>query len=185
MDTIKLNDGVVKYACLISLIVQNVFSILLLRYVRTTPGPRFINSTAVFVSEVQKLLISLFLFLYTEKNVRQGLKIVYEKMICQQKDSLKIGVLALFYTLQNNLLFIAISNLDAATFQVSFQLKIFTTAFFMVLILNRQLNLSQWFALFLLFLGVSFVQIEDISAVNQKADVNPLQGIIAVVCACK
>ena len=185
LTEISKSDALVKYGCLFALTVQNVMSILLLRYVRTTPGPRFINSTAVFLSEVQKMLISLIFFLYNERHISQGLRTIYEKIIGQPKDTVKMGFLALLYTLQNNLLFIAISNLDAATFQVSFQLKIFTTAIFTLVILNRQLNLSQWFALALLFLGISFVQIENMTATTVKPDVNPVLGIIAVVSACE
>ncbi|CAF4574205.1 unnamed protein product, partial [Rotaria magnacalcarata] len=34
----------------------------------------------------------------------------------------------------------------------------------MVIILRRQLNLVQWFALFLLFLGISLVQVENMTS---------------------
>ena len=107
-----------KHASLISLTLQNAVSILLLRYVRTLPGPRFINSTAVFSSEIVKTIASVLLLLREEGSVKKGLRLIYEKIKYHPKDTLKTGIPALLYTLQNNLLFIAISNLDAATFQV-------------------------------------------------------------------
>jgi len=107
-----------KYVSLVSLTLQNALSILLLRYVRTTAGPRFINSTAVINSEIQKTILSILLVINEERNVVQGFKLIYTKIICQPYDTFKTGIPALLYTLQNNLLFVAISNLDAATFQV-------------------------------------------------------------------
>ena len=107
-----------KQVSLVSLTLQNVVSILLLRYVRTTPGPRFFNSTAVVNSEVQKTILSILLVIYEQRNVRGGLKLIYNLIICKPYDTLKTGVPALLYTMQNNLLFVSISNLDAATFQV-------------------------------------------------------------------
>jgi UDP-sugar transporter A1/2/3 len=107
-----------KHVSLCLLTLQNVASILLLRYVRTTTGPRFINSTAVFNSEIQKTIFSILLLFNEERNVTTSLRLMYDKIIRQSKDTFKTGIPALLYTLQNNLLFISISNLDAATFQV-------------------------------------------------------------------
>ena len=107
-----------KHVSLVLLTVQNVASILLLRYVRTTPGLRFINSTAVFNSEIQKTIFSILLLIVEQQSVIKSLKLIYYQVIRQSTDTLKTGVPALLYTLQNNLLFAAISNLDAATFQV-------------------------------------------------------------------
>ena len=92
--------------------------------------------------------------------------------------------------IQNHLQFIAISNLDAATFQVSYQMKILTTAAFSVLLLRRRLLTSQWIALFLLAIGVGIVQIQTNAADGR--DHNPLKfhvmnrtkGLLAVVAAC-
>lgn len=63
------------------------------------------------------------------------------------------------YTLQNNLLFIALSNLDAATYQVTYQLKILTTALFSVLMLGKKLDSTKWISLVFLMIGVSLVQV--------------------------
>ncbi|CAF0787651.1 unnamed protein product [Adineta ricciae] len=173
-----------KYVSLLLLTFQNVAGILLLRYVRTTTGPRFINSTAVLNSEIQKTLLSIFFVICEERSVVNGLKLIYEKVFHDSHDTIKTGVPAFLYLVQNYLLFVSISNLDAATFQVSFQLKIFTTAIFMMLILGRTFKLVQWLALFLLFLGVSLVQLENMTSTVPKQDVNAIKGLLSVVSAC-
>ncbi len=52
-------------------------------------------------------------------------------------------------------------------------------------ILNRKLNLVRWLALFILFIGVCFVQIESMTATTSKQDVNSLYGLFAIITACK
>ena len=51
--------------------------------------------------------------------------------------------------------------------------------------LRRQLTTVQWFALFLLFVGISLVQVENMTATAPKQDVNAVYGFLAVIVACK
>jgi UDP-galactose transporter len=74
-------------------------------------------------------------------------------------DSWKLLIPAALYTLQNSLFYAAISNLDAVTFQVTYQLKIITTVLFSILLLGRSISLRQWLSLALLTLGVALVQV--------------------------
>lgn len=74
-------------------------------------------------------------------------------------DSWKLAIPAALYTFQNSLQYVAVSNLDAATFQVTYQLKIITTALFSVTMLHRKLSMNQWISLFLLTAGIAIVQI--------------------------
>jgi solute carrier family 35 (UDP-sugar transporter), member A1/2/3 len=90
-----------------------------------------------------------------------------------------------------------VTNLDAATFQVSYQMKILTTAGFSVLLLHKKLSPSQWLSLFFLAIGVGIVQIQTKGAGSVKAataaisspsidvhSMNALKGFMAVVAAC-
>lgn len=98
--------------------------------------------------------------------------------------------------IQNNLQFVAASNLDPSTFQVSYQMKILTTAGFSVLLLRKKLSPSQWFALLFLAIGVGVVQIQTsgggtakaaVAAVTESLDVhsmNAIKGFLAVAAAC-
>ena len=51
-------------------------------------------------------------------NVRLWLQYLHDHTIKQPLDCLKVSVPAIVYMLQNNLLYVALSNLEAATFQV-------------------------------------------------------------------
>ena len=91
---------------------------------------------------------------------------------------------ACLYTMQNNLLILALTNLDAATFQVTYQLKILTTAGFSVLLLERQLVRRQWLALLLLMVGVAMVQIPETQSDHSDQQQDKLTGFMAVLVAC-
>lgn len=134
---------------------------------------------------------------------------IHNDIIVKSRETFKVGVPALLYVIQNNLLFYALSRLDAATYQVciffhkyfifyglfyffiyffilssshatnlftffvfsnshtvytillqvTYQLKILTTALFSVTLLSRKLNLLKWVSLLLLTGGVALVQV--------------------------
>lgn len=105
------------------------------------------------------------------------------------RESIKVLVPASLYALQNNLAFYALNNLDPASYQVAYQLKILTTAMFSVLIMHKMMRRRQWFALFLLFVGVSLVQLPQGNDQNNNRPVsndekNRLLGLLAVVTCC-
>ena len=66
---------------------------------------------------------------------------------------------AAIYAFQNNILYQALTYLDSVTYQVTYQLKILTTALFSVLVLRRALHPRQWVALVMLTVGVTIVQV--------------------------
>ena len=94
--------------------------------------------------------------------------------------------LAGLYTLQKNLLYLAISNLDAAVFQVTYQTKILTTAIFSVLLLGRKLSRIKVCALFVLTFGVMLVQLDKVEENSSKSyqEQSRWVGVLAVLGAC-
>ncbi|KAK6535408.1 hypothetical protein TWF694_001869 [Orbilia ellipsospora] len=158
-----------KHISLVTLTFQNSALILIMHYSRimpTSPGGRYLTSTAVLMNEVIKLLICSVVAYYDQtKKDDQNEKAsiwrtawnVYSEVF--KRDSWKLAVPAILYTLQNTLQYVAISNLDAATFQVTYQLKILTTALFSVTMLGRKLSVRQWLSLVLLTTGVAIVQL--------------------------
>jgi UDP-sugar transporter A1/2/3 len=99
------------------------------------------------------------------------------------KDTRLMLIPSVLYAIQNNLLYVAISNLNAVVYQVSQQAKILTTALFSVIILNRHLTWIKWFSLMLLTIGVVLIQIPENGESNSDQG-NTLIGLSAVAAAC-
>ena len=112
---------------------------------------------------------------------------IKQQTLHNHMDSIKTGIPALLFTVQNNLVYLAISNLDAAVFQVTFQIKILTTAIFMVTILKRSLRFVQWVSLVILTTGVAVIQIQNVKASGKSSEENKsaLFGFFCVVMACE
>ena len=130
----------------------------------TSSPQRYFTSTAVFLNEVLKLGVCLTIALYEiSKDMSPSMPAtsLFSTLISNvfTGDSWKLAIPASLYTLQNSLQYIAISNLDAPTLQVTYQLKVFPTALFSVLLLHKSLSGRKWAALGLLMLGVAVVQI--------------------------
>nr|CAG4646398.1 EOG090X098P [Macrothrix elegans] len=179
-----------KYISLVTLTVQNAALGLSMRYARTRPGNMFLSSTAVLMSEVVKLISCLGLVFHEEGSTFDRLKHALHTQIIQQPlDTLKVCIPSMVYVVQNNLLYVAASHLDAATYQVTYQLKILTTALFTVIILRRQLLITQWIALVVLLLGVAMVQLAQTephtnSSNSSTSDQNRWIGFGAALSAC-
>lgn len=87
---------------------------------------------------------------------------------------------------RSQLQFIAATYLDVATFQVSYSLKIVTTAIFSVLFLGRRLSPRKWLSLFVLTAGVAIVWLQSFEGTEEAMHSagTPGRGLIAVAVAC-
>lgn len=91
-----------------------------MRYTRTLPGDMYLASTAVMITELVKAIVSVTVLFGQSGNFVDLFKLLFSITIGQPLDAAKMLVPACIYTVQNNLLYIAVSNLDAATYQVIF-----------------------------------------------------------------
>ena len=166
-----------KNLALATLVLQNSFLVIFMRYSRTVEGPLYASSAAVATMETVKLLSCLAMVAAEGDLVRA----IREEILEKPSELLAIAVPSFIYTVQNNVLYYALSHLDAATFQVGYQLKILTTAVFSVFMLGRVLSRLQWLSLVLLTVGVSLAQLA--SDENRHAKSNTTAGFVAVLIA--
>uniref|UniRef100_A0A8C6YYA7 Solute carrier family 35 member A3 n=1 Tax=Nothoprocta perdicaria TaxID=30464 RepID=A0A8C6YYA7_NOTPE len=179
-----------KYLSLGILVFQTTSLVLTMRYSRTLKeeGPRYLSSTAVVIAELLKILTCILLVYKDSKcNLRTLNRVLHDEILNKPMETLKLAIPSGIYTLQNNLLYIALSNLDAATYQVTYQLKILTTALFSVFMLSKKLGVYQWLSLVILMTGVAFVQWPSDSqatAAKEHSAGSQFVGLMAVLIAC-
>lgn len=76
------------------------------------------------MAEVVKLITCLIIVKIEEGTFEKFLRSLHTTVIKNSTDTLKVCVPSLVYVVQNNLLYVSSSNLDAATYQVTIE-KIF------------------------------------------------------------
>lgn len=178
-----------KHVALFLLVAQTVGAILVMRVSRTVLVSRdrpYLSTTAVVMAELVKAFGSLVLVIWdNEWDVKGSLRNLYTQFFSRPLDTLLVGVPALLYTIQNNLLFIALSNMSGALYQVTYQLKVLTTALLAVIILHKHICLDKWLSLFLLTAGVACIQLSATSAPPPASGGgNVFVGTVAVLLAC-
>ncbi|KAM6127037.1 LOW QUALITY PROTEIN: CMP-sialic acid transporter [Pterocles gutturalis] len=158
-----------------------------LRYTRTVETELYFSTTAVCITEVIKLFLSVGILAKETGSLARLITSLQENVFGSPTELLKLSVPSLVYALQNNMAFVALSNLDAAVYQVTYQLKIPCTALCTVLMLNRTLSKLQWFSVFMLCGGVTLVQWKPAQATKVQVEQNPWLGFgaiaVAVLCS--
>mmetsp|Transcript_36605 Transcript_36605/g.93266 ORF Transcript_36605/g.93266 Transcript_36605/m.93266 type:complete len:369 (+) Transcript_36605:49-1155(+) len=130
---------------LIFLVLQNSMAVLIMRYTLVHPGEKeFLALTAVIMAEAFKTGVSLSILCLDGSFV---------EMFDDKIDVLKTSIPALIFLVQNNLQYIAVKNLHAATYQVLYQVKILTTAVVWVMVFRTPLGWKKWCALCFLLSG--------------------------------
>lgn len=202
-----------KYVSLVTLAVQNAALSIVMHYSRvSTPAAQsYSPASAVLLNELLKGSISFvvaFLRVADASDASgRGLMGWWSSLrrVCREifsPDCWKLSIPAILYVVQNSLQFVAISNLPVATFQVTYQMKILTTAAFSVMLLRKKLTSTKWLSLFFLAIGVGIVQIQSgstnhipvrhsmpVGSAHESAPLHihimsPLKGFGAVTAAC-
>lgn len=182
------NSPLVKYGSLCLLVAQLVGLVMLMRYSRTHTNGKdlYLSSTAVFCMEVMKFVAcNAVIFFQHNASPKSWANELYFNTWMAPFEILKVSVPSFLYVIQNNLLYLALSNLDAATYQVCYQLKILTTALFSATMLQRKFSRTKWAALVILTTGVAIVQTsgDTAAASGADSDQNRALGLAAILCA--
>jgi len=179
-----------KLILLGGMVLQNSACVLVGRYTRAgvRTEDRYLINHLIVTTEIGKLLLScVFEYVTTNGGLVQSIQ---SNIIDRPYDALKIMIPALLYLVQNTLLYIALSNLTAPLFQVTYQTKLVTTAIVSVIMLNRKYSFQQWLCLVILSGGVDIVVLDSKEEDKSKVKENdvPAQslmvGLSAVTIAC-
>ena len=180
-----------KYLALSLLVLQNAYTAILAastRRPRLDGSPLYLGSAAVLVAELMKLPTCLALIARDEGGLRGTCRTVKQQVLA--RDTLRMGVPALCYGLQNMLYWVSLSHLSATTYQLWAQSKTLFTALFFVLLLGRRLAAQQWLALCLLTAGGGLVQYSAMGGAAAAAagassalPAGAIVGICAVLCS--
>lgn len=175
------NTWIMKAVALAVLSVQHCAVGLITRKSRTTGTGQFLPQTGVISQEILKFLFCLGCVIYTGESV--------VSVFSRPHELVRSSVPAVLYLVQNNLQYVALGHLDPATYVVTYQLKILSTAVMSVVLLKREISLTKWIALALLVIGVSTVQLSSLSTSSDSdSDTGVYSqqflGLVAVLTTC-
>ena len=174
-----------RIGCLVLIVLQNS-SLIIVTSISRMQEPPYLASVAVFFSEVLKLGSAVALLALEQRSLTRAFSLTARLLSEHGRETLQFAVPALCYTLQNNLWFYALSNLDPVTAAVTSQVKVITTAIASVVMLGRRLNGAQWLALLGLTVGLVVITTKQqpaAPAAGRKVPTNTLSGVLAMLLA--
>lgn len=157
-----------KWTALTLMLLQNASFVLVMRYSRKqqaeASSKQYNIGVVVTLQEAFKLVVCVaVLALGPGGSVYRGLA-----PLMRPRELARIAVPAVCFTLQNNILYVALSNLDPLLFQITYQIKTLLTALFSVALLGKSLNRTQWLSQLLLMAGIVLVQLSDAQTKAQQ-----------------
>jgi UDP-sugar transporter A1/2/3 len=195
-----------KNASLITLTIQNTLLAVFMRM--SAEEGRYLRTVAVLMDELLKLVVCmgiLYVFYLKERGDEKGYELLNQpgqdvssrgvvrgwlgffetEVFGSVKVFLAMGIPAVCYTIQKNLLLLAMEDLSPAVFQILFQGKILTTAVFSYLVLGKEFSRRQKVAMLILFVGCSLVQLSTTSPqVNDNPGTIRFRGLLSIIVAC-
>ena len=175
----------VKWGSLALLVLQNSSLFVVTRYTRapSRKGHMYLSSVVVLIVELSKMFICLCLLIHGSDSFGAFASSLHQHVWAERSQTLRLAIPATCYAIQNNLLFLAISNLSAAAAQVLYQMKTLSTAFFTVVLLGKTFHAPQWASFFILAGGVVLVQSQDAKSASSPTGANPALGVVAALSA--
>ena len=155
----------VALATLGILLLEHCTTVTLTRWTQQrVDAPRAEPTVAVLFTEVLKLLMSVALELTRCGGLGTAASPASLRQQVAACETARLALPALLYTLQNNLIYVALGHLEVVSFQVLYQTKLIITAVLSVAFLGRRLTAAQWLAVVLLTAGVVAVELSDASS---------------------
>lgn len=150
-------------------LATNLATLLVTAAAKRSTETKFINSTAVTVGEAIKVAISVLMIWAAQRSRSPGelLATISTTLFGNPTELLKVCVPALLYTIQNNIIYVALNHIDTVTFQIVYQMKIVAAALAHRFLLGRRVSAQKWASILLLTLGVVLVQLSTMEANNQ------------------
>uniref|UniRef100_A0AAV1U8P8 UDP-N-acetylglucosamine transporter n=1 Tax=Peronospora matthiolae TaxID=2874970 RepID=A0AAV1U8P8_9STRA len=145
-----------KQVSFVMLVVQNTALSIMSKYSRAQAGPKYRPSSVVLLVEMFKFLLCCLVLLKLKRgNVKASIRTIQLEVFADTSGLTKMAVLAFLYALQNMFALVAYDYVDVATYQIVYQLKVITTALFMIVLLHRRFSFVQWCAMVALMAGVT------------------------------
>ncbi|CAB9524761.1 UDP-galactose translocator [Seminavis robusta] len=189
--TDKTKDGTAsqqfKLLLLVMMVAQNSSTVLVGRHTRSSVPKEELYSVNHLICTCEMLKFILSCALEYQGTNGQLMSSIQLHILDRPVDALKILVPALLYLLQNTLLYVALSNLTAPIFQVTYQAKLVTTAVVSVIMLQRKYSFQQWVCLVFLSLGVATVVLGEKGGSKdneESGSQNLFVGLVSVTTAC-
>jgi len=144
--------------CFCLYLATNLGALLLASASQRAPT-RYINSTAVTLSEVLKVAVSVLAIYAEARGLGGAARTVLATLLGSPAELLRVCVPALLYTIQNNVIYAALAHLDAVSFQMAYQLKIVAAMLAQRVLLKKPASYARWVSVLILTLGVCLVQL--------------------------
>ncbi|VDP04317.1 unnamed protein product [Heligmosomoides polygyrus] len=137
----------------------------------------FLSTTCVLFMEILKLSACSILLIIETGGESFSAVLKDSSWRVSRWERFLVCVPAFAYAVQNNLYYIALANIDATTYTVTYQLRILTTALLSVWMLGKEISALQWVALSMSGVGVVLVQVSSRSG-------SKLIGVLATLGMC-
>lgn len=169
-----------KVCALVFLTLQNTALVLATKFSYRESATQYVVSSVITCSESLKLVLSCALVLSLE-----GKSAFAAALREMPTSAIRLSLPSILYVVQNNLLFEGVRLLSPTMYAACSQTKILTSAFFGIILLKTWLTRRQVFALFVLVVGMIFVQIGDTSftADEHVRSSAPFYGFVVVLTA--
>ena len=158
-----------KYTSLALMLIQNSSFVLVMRYSRQqqkgAKATQYNVAMVIVFQECFKVVVCLLMQAHALGSVIGPARL----LLNDRRGILRIAVPAVCFTLQNNVLYLALSNLDPFVFQVTYQVKTLLTAVMSVQMLGKSLARVQWLSQLLLTAGIVLVQLGDQAQASKPA----------------